>query len=72
MKSLYYQFVNYIQAMPTGWFLTICLALFSGVLLLTAKFYKIYNGTQKKFEKVSFILTAIILFIILIYLTHIR
>lgn len=72
MKSYYYQFVNFIQEMPTGWFVAIMAVLVIAVMLLTMKFFKIYNGTQKKFEKVSLIILAIICFAILIFLTYIR
>ena len=72
MKSLYYQFVNFIKTMPNLWFLTIWLLTFSLILTLVVRFYKIYNGEQKKFEKVSLLVIALILFAILVYLTYIR
>ena len=72
MKSLYYQFVNFIQTMNPVWFITIWLGLFAVILVLVMKFFKIYNGTQKKIEKVSLIIVAILLFAVLIYLTYIR
>ena len=72
MKSIYYQFVNFIQTMPQLWFISIWLLLLAGVLILIMKFFKIYNGTQKKFEKISLIIWAVILFAALVYLTLIR
>lgn len=72
MKSLYFQFVNYIQTMSPLWFITIWLLLFAVVFILVMKFYKIYDGTQKKFEKLSLIVLSLILFAVLVYLTYIR
>ena len=72
IKSLYFQFVNFIQEMHTGWFLVICGALFIGVLLSVMKFFKSYNGEQKRFEKISLIIIAILLFAVLVYLSYIR
>jgi len=72
LKSLYYQFVNFIQTMQPIWFITVWMALFAGILLLVVKFFKIYDGTQKKFEKLSVLVIALVLFAILIYLTIIR
>ena len=72
MKSLYYQFVNFIQTMDTLWFLTIYLLLTAGILIMIMKFFKVYNGTQKKFEKVSLLVSAVLLLAILIYLTYLR
>ncbi len=72
MKSLYYQFVNFIQEMNGLWFATIWLVGVALLLILIMKFYKIYNGTQKSFEKVSLLILAIILFAALIYITYLR
>ena len=72
MKSLYFQFVNFMQEMPSLWFLTIIIALFALTLILIVRFFKIYNGTQKNFEKLSLLIIAILLFAVLIYLTYIR
>ena len=72
MKSLYYQFVNYVAEMPTVWYVTIWTILFCGALIFIMKFFKIYNGTQKKFEKLSLLVIAILLFSALIFLTYIR
>ena len=72
MKSLYYQFVNYIQSMDKLWFTSIWVAMFCVCLILIMKFFKIYNGTQKKFEKLSYIVVAILLFAALVFLTSIR
>ena len=72
MKSLYYQFVNFIQTLEPLWFTTIMLLLVAADLVLIMKFFKIYNGTQKKFEKVSYIVLAVLLLAVLIYLTYLR
>lgn len=72
MKSFYYRFVNYIQEMPTIWYTIIWMALFATILVLIMKFFKKYNGTQKKFEKISLLVLSILLFTLLIYLTYIR
>ena len=72
MESLYYQFVNFIQEMPTVWFVTIWTVLFCGTLIFIMKFFKLYNGEQKSFEKLSYIFIAIILFALLVYLTYLR
>ena len=72
MKSLYYQFVNFVQTMKPIYFITLWMALFAISLVLVMKFFKLYNGTQKKFEKISLIILAIFVFAILIYLTYIR
>ena len=72
MKSVYYQFVNFIQTMPALWFVTIWLLAIAVVFVCIMKFFKIYNGTQKKFEKLSLIVIAILLFTLVIYLTYIR
>lgn len=72
MKSIYYQFVNFIQTMDALWFTTIWMSLFAGILLLIMNFFKIYNGTQKKFEKLSLFILAMLLFAVLIFLTYVR
>lgn len=72
MESLYYQFVNFIQEMPVVWFVTIWTILFCGALIFIMKFFKIYNGEQKSFEKLSYIFIALICFALLVYLTYLR
>lgn len=72
MKSLYYQFVNFIQTMETVTYTIIWLLLFAVILIFIMKFFKIYNGTQKKFEKLSYVVIALLLFALLIYLTYLR
>ncbi len=72
MKSAYYQFVNFIQTMPAIWFATIWLLAIAVVFVCIMKFFKIYNGTQKNFEKLSLLVIAILLFAIVIYLTYVR
>ena len=72
MKSLYYQFVNYIQTMDQLWYMTIWVAIFCVCLILVMKFFKIYNGTQKKFEKLSYIVLAVLLLAFLIFFSSIR
>ena len=72
IQSWYYQFVNFIQEMRDVWFALIWGALVVVILILVVKFFKIYNGTQKNFEKVSLIVLAILLMALLIFLTCIR
>ena len=72
MKSLYYQFVNYIQTMDQLWFVTIWMLTFAVMLVYIMKFFKIYNGTQKKFEKLSYLVLALMLFALLVFLTNLR
>ena len=70
--KFYYQFVNLIQTMPQLWFIIIWLLMFALILIYVVRFFKIYNGTQKKFEKLSLIVLAILFFALLIFLTYIR
>ena len=72
MKSLYYQFVNFVQTMHAGMFVTIWLILMALVLVNIMKFFKAYNGTQKKFEKMGTFTLALILFAIVVFFTYIR
>ena len=72
MKSLYYQFVNFIQTMPALWFVTILFLLFAGSLVCIMKFFKIYNGTQKTIEKPSLLILSLLQFAVIIYLTFVR
>ncbi len=72
MKSYYYQFLNFIQEMNIGWYMAIWFVLFLAILSLTIRFFKIYNGTQKNFEKVSLIILAVLLFAFLIFFTYVR
>ena len=72
LKSFYYQFINFIQEMPLGWFVAIWVATLAVMLLSTLKFFKKYNGTQKNFEKVSLMIIAILLFALLVYITYVR
>ncbi len=72
MKSAYYQVVNFFQSMQPLWFATIWFVLLACGLLCVMKFFKAHNGTQKTFEKISFLILAILLFAFLIFLTYIR
>ena len=72
IKSFYYQFINFIQTMPPLVFSTIVLLTFAFCLVLVMKFFKAHNGTQKRIEKPSCLIWAIILFSIILYLTSIR
>lgn len=72
LTSFYNQFVNFIQEMHTALFVTIWVILLAGVLICLVRFFKIYDGTQKKFEKISLMIIALILFALLIYITYIR
>ena len=71
-KSSYYQVVDFIQQMSALWFVTIWLCLLAGILFLIANFYKKYNGEQKKFEKISWFVLAIILIVVLVFITYTR
>lgn len=70
--SVYYQFVNYIQGLSNLWFSTIVLVIFAISIMSVVKFFKIYNGTQKSFEKLSLLFLSILLFAVLIFLVYIR
>ena len=72
MKDLYYSFINFIQEMPALWYITIWFVCFAVIAVSIIKFYKVYNGTQNRFEKLGTLFLAIILFIVLIFLTYIR
>ena len=43
MKSLYYQFVNYVAEMSTVWYVTIWTILFCGALIFIIKFKELHN-----------------------------
>ena len=72
MKEAYYKLVNFIQEMPSLWFATIWLGLMAICFVLMVKFYKKYNATQTKFEKISLLVLTLILFAIIVYLTYVR
>ncbi len=72
MKSAYYQFVNYIQSLGHYTSMFIWLFMFAGILLLMTKFFKLHNGTQKKVEKPSLLILALMLFAVLIYFNYLR
>ena len=72
IKSAYFQFINFLQGLPNGWFLTIWLGLLALTLVCILKFFKEYNGTQKEFVKVSMIVLAVIFFVCLVLFTYIR
>ena len=72
MKSLYYQFVNFVQSINVYLFLACWLIMFVFILLNIMKFFKAYNGTQKKFEKMGTFTLALILFALLVFFTYIR
>ena len=72
MKAFYEKIVGYIQAIDPLWFSVIWLGLFALALVLVMKFFKIYNGTQKKFEKLSYIVLALLVFALIIFLTMAR
>lgn len=71
-KSAYYQFVNFIQGLDKIVFASIWLLLFAFILILVMKFFKKYNGEQKKFEKLGTLFVAIVLIAAMIFLTYIR
>ena len=72
MKSVYYKIADYIQAMDPLIYATIWLGLFALAFILVVKFFKIYNGTQKKFEKLSYVVLALLVFVIIVFLTNVR
>ena len=72
MKEAYFKFINFIQELSGLWFATIVLGLFALTLVFVIKFFKIYNGTQKSFEKISLLFLALICFAIVVFLTCIR
>ena len=72
MKSLYYQFVNFIQTMKPIWFTTIWLLGMALVFVFIMKFFKKYNGTQKNFDKLSLLFLAILVFALIVYLRSVE
>lgn len=70
--SLYNRFVNFLQELDTIWFVTIWMLLLVVMLVYILRFFKIYNGTQQKFEKVSLMILALVVFAVLIFITYIR
>lgn len=72
MRSIYYQFVNYIQELDAVWFASLILILFACALMCVVNFFKKYDGTQKKFEKLSKIVLALLILLVLIFLVNIR
>ena len=72
MSEIYYQFVNFWQEMKPLWFGTIAMLLLALTLIFIAKFFKKYDGTQKEFVKLNYLLLAVIFFAILVYLISIR
>ena len=72
MKSIYYQFMNFIQTMDSIWYVTLWFGLAALSLATILKFFKIYNGTQKKFEKLSLLVLTFVFFSCLVLLTAIR
>ena len=72
MKSLYYKFVNLIQTMDSLWFISLWLVAVAIELVIIMKFFKIYNGTQKKFEKLSLLVIAVVVLAVIIFVTSLR
>ncbi len=72
MESIYFQFVNFIQQMHPMLFMTLWILVLVFTLTSVVNLFKKYNGEKKKFEKTSFLILAIILFALLIYLTYLR
>lgn len=70
--SLYNRFVNFLQELDTIWFVTIWMLLLVVMLVCILRFFKIYNGTQQKFEKVSLMILALVVFAVMIFITYIR
>ena len=71
-KSGYFQFINFLQNLPSVWFVTIWVALFCLSLVCIMKFFKGYDGTQKEFKNVSKIIIAVLLIACLVFLTSVR
>ncbi len=71
-KSLYNQFVNFLQGIPGYLYVGILLLLVAITLFCIVKFFKAYNGTQKSFVKISLLIIIILLIAIIIYLTYVR
>lgn len=72
LKSYYYRLLNFIQGWPGYVFGIVWMLILAAAFLLVIKFFKKYNGTQKKFEKGSLIFLAVLLFALLIFLTYVR
>jgi len=72
MKSLYYQFVNYIQNMHTLVFWTIWVALLAFAFLFIVKFFNSYDEDKKRYKKISFLILGIIIMLVLILFTYLR
>ena len=72
MRSVYYQFINFIQELPNMWYTTLLVVLFCIALISVIRFFKVYNGTQKNFEKLSLLFLSFVLLAVLIFLVYIR
>ncbi len=72
IKSYYYRLLNFIQGWPGYVFAIVWLVLLAIIFSLVMKFFKIYNGTQKRIEKGSLIFLAVLLLAVLIFLTYVR
>lgn len=72
MESMYFEFVNFWRDMKPLWFGTICLVLLALTFINIAKFFKKYDGTQKEFIKLNYIVLAVLFFAVLVYLVSIR
>lgn len=73
-RSFYYQFVNFIQEMHPAWFALLWLAIFVCSAMCVMKFFMAYKhkNKQTKFVKVGVLISAVLLFALLIFLTYIR
>lgn len=72
LVDYYNRFVNFIQQLPTIWFVIIWFVLFAGILLCIATLFKKYDAEKNKFKKVSMLVVAILLFALIVYLSYIR
>ncbi len=72
MKSLYYQFVNFIHNLHSLVFWTIWVALLAVTFLLIVKFFNSYDEDKKRYKKISFLILSIILMLVLIFFTYLR
>ncbi|MBE7076671.1 MAG: hypothetical protein E7374_02135 [Clostridiales bacterium] len=72
LKSIYYQFENWIATMNPWLFAFIYVILFAIIFISILRFYKIYNGEQKQFEKISLLIITILLFAFVVFITYVR
>lgn len=72
MKSLYYQFVNFIQRMNPFVFAAIWVVLLGLTFMFIIKFFNSYDNDKKRYKKTSFLIIGILIMAVLIFLTYLR